>query len=78
MCQFLIGALDMIEAGMKPSDAVVCGAEPHEIEGLPKILGVRSLRALNRMSFEDLAGLLQRYSISSIQSSRMSSSNTVG
>lgn len=58
MERFLIGAWDMIEAGMKPSDAVACGVAKHMHAGLAEFLGVKSLLALDRMSEGSLRRLL--------------------
>lgn len=61
---FLIGALDMVQAGMRPSDAVSIGASDEEAEGLAHFLGVGSLHELDRMSPDGLRELLQPYALS--------------
>lgn len=58
MERMLIGAWNMIEGGMKPSDAVTVGVEPFQHTALVNHLGVSSLRALDRMSESALRRLL--------------------
>lgn len=62
----LLGALELIEAGMKPSEAIRCGAvSPGDEDAVLLTLGVGSLTELNRMSPGMLRELLEPYSLRS-------------
>lgn len=62
----LLGALELVEAGMKPSEAVRCGAaSPADEDAVLLTLGVDSLTELNRMSMDDLRDLLEPYALRS-------------
>ncbi len=61
--QFLMGALDMIDAGIPPSKAVSCGASREQIDGIARLLKVGSLRELDRWDYDDLAGCLQNFAL---------------
>ena len=63
---YLIGALDMVHAGMKPSDAVSVGATLEDEAGLARFLGVRSLRDLDTMPDIGLWRLLQPYALANV------------
>ncbi len=65
----LLGALELIENGMKPSDAVTCGTDCEEDEeAVAYTLGVSSLRNLDKMSRGELRRLLTQYSIDQVRS----------
>jgi hypothetical protein len=62
----LLGSLELIEAGMKPSEAVVCGAiSEDDHEAVLLTLGVDSFTELNRMSEDALRELLLPFSLRS-------------
>ena len=64
--QLLLGALELIENGMKPSDAVTCGTDCEEDEeAVAYTLGVSSLRSLDTMGPQELRKLLGPYSLGS-------------
>ncbi len=66
MERFLIGVWDMIDNGMKPSDAVTCDVPEHVQPKLLSFLGVRSLKQLDRMSEDGLRRLFGSSSIAAV------------
>ena len=52
----LIGAMEMVEAGIPPSKAVTIGVSPEEVPGVEMLLGV-TLEQLDRMSFPRMRAL---------------------
>jgi len=63
--RLLLGALELIENGMKPSDAVTCGASEEEESAVAFTLGLGNLRDLDEMSYTSLRRILEPYSIKS-------------
>jgi len=64
--RLLLGALELIENGMKPSDAVTCGTDSEEDEeAVAFTLGVSNLRHLDQMDYSALKRMLEPYSIKS-------------
>lgn len=63
---YLVGALDLVRAGMKPSDAVSIGACTETEAGLAHYLGIGSLRDLDRMSPRNLWRTLQPYALTNL------------
>lgn len=63
----LLGALELIENGMKPSDAVTCGGTDDENDeaAVAYTLGISSVRMLDKMSYLELKKLLEPFSIKS-------------
>lgn len=66
MERFLIGVWDMIDNGMKPSDAVACDVPDHVQPKLLKFLGVSSLKQLDRMSEDGLRRLFGSSSLAAV------------
>lgn len=66
MERFLIGVMEMIECGIKPSDAVTCDVPERVQWRMAKHLGVRSLRDLDRMSEDDLRRLFGPSSLAAV------------
>lgn len=61
MDQLLIGVWNLIETGMRPSDAVVVGLDSDETAGLVHLLGVSSVTSLDQMSEDALRRLFGPY-----------------
>jgi hypothetical protein len=61
--QLLLGALELIEAGMRPSDAVSCSDSEEDAEAVAYTLGISNLRLLDKMSYDELRVLLEPFSI---------------
>ncbi len=62
--RLLLGALDLIENGMLPSDAVTCGTDDEEdATAVAYTLGLNTLRSLDKMSYLELKMLLEPHAI---------------
>jgi hypothetical protein len=66
MERFLIGVMEMVDNGMKPSDAVTCDVPDHVQPKLMSFLGVRSLKQLDRMSEDGLRRLFGPASLAAV------------
>ncbi len=61
--EFLLGALDMVEAGVPPSKAVALGASGIEVADIQRLLGVPHLRMLDALPYDQLRRLLADYAV---------------
>jgi len=62
---FLIGSLELFEAGVPPSQAVSYGATDNDLPGIAHILGIPSIQALDEMSYDDVRATLKDWGLAS-------------